>query len=157
MWYEDPERLKVILPILGSLAVAFIALFGAVRGFMYNEARKREWEILKRKEDRYIELIRNSRAFYNAGIDPERMEKFLEELNIAWIYCPRNIVEKTTNFLEIIKNGEKLKSKTAEDALAELIIAIREDMEKAGIVEKARFKLSEYNHYGVSPNLLRKI
>jgi hypothetical protein len=153
MWYEDPERLKVILPILGSLAVAFIALFGAVRGFMYNEARKREWEILKRKEDRYIELIRNSRAFYNAGIDSERMEKFLEELNVAWIYCPRNIVEKTTSFLEIIKNGEKLKSKTAEDALAELIIAIREDMEKAGIVEKAKFKLPKYSHYSVNPNL----
>jgi hypothetical protein len=49
-----------------------------------------------------------------------------------------------------------LKAKTAEDALEELIIAIREDMEKAGIVEKAKFKLSEYNHYGVSSSLPRK-
>jgi len=42
----------------------------------------------QRKEASYKELIRSLSGFYDGAQNPLLIRKFLEELNIAWLYCP---------------------------------------------------------------------
>jgi hypothetical protein len=150
MWYQNPETLKSLISLAAPILVAIIVLSGTVIGLLYNERSKRRWEILKRKEDRYIELARNSRGFYEKGFQSDRLEKFIEELNVAWLYCPDDVLDKAKNFLSSVKVSRGQYKMTPEDALAELIISIRKDLSKSGIVTKTRFSAMDFEHYGVN-------
>ena len=118
------EWLKIIVPlaaIIGSLAVAIVVWF-------LNEWSKREWEIHKRKEDRYTALIESVPGFMGEFESTELRKRFLQELQIAWLYCPDSIINSGNAFLDALPEGREFSKR--EEALYEFHLALRKDLIK---------------------------
>ena len=65
----------------------------AIAAWILNERAKRTWEEYKRKEERYIELLRTFKGFYISSEDTLLKENFLLQLNLCWLYAPDEIIE----------------------------------------------------------------
>ena len=72
---------KIILPVAGAIIV-----------WCMNEWSKRKWERHKRKEDRCVGLLKTVRGFREDSEDIELRKQFLQELQLAWLYCPDSII-----------------------------------------------------------------
>lgn len=134
-----------IIPItLIGLTIPVVALLTAIVSWYLNESSKREYEEYKRREDRYIGLIKNLSGFYGQTPDQGKMTEFLYQANLCWLYCPDNVIHKLNAFLKAFSdkyNDEESKRKEREKALQELMISIREDL----LSRKALKKKTELN------------
>ncbi len=73
-----------------------LPLLGAVIAWFINEWRKRLADQYQRKEANYRELVRSLRGFYvgaEGGAQNMKAE-FLNQLNISWLYCPDEVIQK---------------------------------------------------------------
>lgn len=118
--FTDAEVLKIILP-------AIIAIFA----WLANEYKKRKWEEYKRKEERYVLLIQSLKGFYE-GVDPEeakaKKEKFMQQLNVCWLYCPDTVIKKAYNFLDHVHTKSVKNDEEKEKALGDFVSSIRHDL-----------------------------
>jgi Pyruvate/2-oxoacid:ferredoxin oxidoreductase delta subunit len=122
----------------------FLPLMGGVVAWYFNERRKRSWEEYIRKEENYKSLIYTSRAFYVGSQDKTMKEKFLDQVNMCWLYCPDDVIRKAYKFLSSVETGTKSTSAERQNALGELIVAIRYDLQKRKITRKSNLNVSEY-------------
>lgn len=116
----SPDFLKVFLPLAGGV-VAWLA----------NEHRKRVWEEYKRKEEKYVALLSALKGFYisaNAETGKQHKQRFLDELDACWLYCPDNVIRKGYAFLSSVHTGQKQSHEEKERALGEFVLAIRHDL-----------------------------
>ena len=66
-----------------------LPLLGAVVAWFANEWRKRIADQYQRKEANYKELLRSLRGFYVGASNANELKtEFLNQLNVAWLYCP---------------------------------------------------------------------
>jgi len=116
------EFLKIALPLLAGI-LAWLA----------NEERKRKWEEYKRKEERYIPLLRSLKGFYaNADLTSDQARKlkdeFLNQLNLCWLYCPDEVIRKGYSFLQTVFMGESRTDEEKQKALGDFILSLRKDL-----------------------------
>ena len=83
-----------------------VPLMGAVVAWFLNEWRKRIWEQYQRKEDQYKILIRCLQGFYVGTANQQMKAKFLQQLNICWLYCPDEVIKKAYAFLDTVHAGK---------------------------------------------------
>ena len=111
------DVLKLSIPVL-------LALFG----WLLNESSKRYWQRRKRKEARYIALLKSLPGFYdnaNPATAKDDKERFLEQQSVGWLYCPDSIIRQIYTFLDHVMRGEK---KKAEKEVGEIVFLMRKDL-----------------------------
>jgi hypothetical protein len=139
---------------LGSLDWQFILpALGAVLAWFINESRKRVTDQYQRKEESYKELLRSLDGFYvNAENAERKIEEFLNQLTIAWLYCPDEIIQKGYTFLDTVHTDEVAADKNKEDALGDFVSSIRTDLLSRKLVKKSKltkknFKILSVNYH----------
>ena len=136
-WFDV---LKVSVPVLV-----------VVVGWLLNEHSKRQWERYKRKEDRYIALLESLKGFY-VSADPatakSNKNRFIHQLDLAWLYCPDSIIHAGYNFLEHVRVGIGKSDEEKELAVAEVIAQMRKDLfgRKFWFWGKTNLEASDYRH-----------
>lgn len=123
---------QTTLSIIGSIIVL-------VGGWYLNERSKRRHEEYKRKEERYLGLIRSISGFYVDSFSRELRTEFLNQRDICWMYCPDDIIRKANNFLSMVHTDQKHSDEEKEKSVQELILAIRKDL-----VRKTKLKLGDF-------------
>ena len=111
------DWLKIVIPLTGAIIVWWL-----------NERSKLKWEKYKRKEDRYRGFLESIHGFYVTSQDKEQKEQFLQELRLAWLYCPDDVVKAGNAFLGTVATGGQSSDEVKERALAEFEIALRRDL-----------------------------
>ena len=131
------DVLKLSIPVLLALI-----------GLIFNEYRKRYWQRHKRKETRYIALLKNLKGFY-VGTSPatakDDKEEFLKQASIVWLYCPDSIIRQIYIFLEHVRRNE---TKKAEKEVGKAVLLMRQDLlgKRFWLCDRTRLKASEYQH-----------
>jgi len=111
-----------------------------------NERSKRIYEEYKRKEDKYSGLIRSLRGFYVNSLDKELRTEFLAQLNLCWMYCPDEVINKAYNFLLLVHTEQKHSDEEKEKAVGELMLAIRRDLLSRKPLRKTGLKPEDFKH-----------
>ena len=111
------EWLKIIIP----LAVAIVV-------WSLNEYAKLKWEKHKRKEDRYKGFLESVGGFYVSSQDSRQKERFIQELRLAWLYCPDEVIKTADAFLDAVTTGAGTTDADKEQTLADFELALRRDL-----------------------------
>ncbi len=130
-------------------------LFGAIMAWFGNEWRKRIADQYNRKESNYRELISSLRGFYRGSSNVESPKReFLNQLNLAWLYCPDHVIKKGYAFLETVhaKNSslDDPDNRIKENALGEFVAAIRRDFLSRKLVRKTSLTTDDFRHLGIT-------
>ena len=114
------DLLKIMIPIVV-----------AVVGWLLNEYSKRQWERHKRKEERYVALVESLKGFYASTGQADakgKKEEFLKQLNLCWLYCPDEVIQKAYNFLDHVYTGVQKSDEEKEHALGQFVLEVRKDL-----------------------------
>ena len=126
---EWSDALKICVPV----AVAAIGLIG-------NEYFKRRWEKYKRKEEQYLGMLQSLKGFaVGANPDKARQDKteFIQQLNVAFLYCPDSVIKAAYDFLDCVSVGAKMSESRTREALNGFVSEVRKDLH--GPRRKSRF------------------
>lgn len=93
-----------------------------------NEWAKRRWENYKRKEERYLVLLKSLRGFYVGSQNAAEKERFTEQIRLAWLYCPDEVIRAGYAFLATVSDTATSSDQEKERALAEFVISLRRDL-----------------------------
>lgn len=137
-WLVSRDFLKIFLPVLVTVLV-----------WGLNERSKRVNEEYVRKEERYLELVNSIRGFHahiEAGDTKaqEAKQTFLDQLNLCWLYCPDEVVEKGYAFLETVKKGAGSTAEERQQAAGEFILALRRDLLNQGLFGGTKLKAKDF-------------
>lgn len=103
-------------------------LFGAILAWIVNEWRKQYWELYKRKEESYKKLLKSVRGYYDGAVDNKLKAEFLHQLDLCWLYCPDDVINKGYQFLQLIQDDNKATDNQRINALNEFVLAVRNDI-----------------------------
>lgn len=132
----DPDFLKFVIP-----------LFGGVLAWFLNESKKRSWEEYNKKEASYRELLLALKGFYEGGdgvICKDLKNKFIDQLNLCWLYCPDDVILAGNDFLLSLHTGEKKTYEERRQAASKLILLIRKDLLSRRIVRRTGLKIEDF-------------
>ncbi|MGG5180475.1 hypothetical protein ACQYAC_14395 [Bacillus sp. MM09(2025)] len=73
-------------------------------------------------------LVKSLKGFYVESENSELKSVFIDQVNLCWLYCPDQVINKLYNFLESVKNSSTHEHK--HKALGELLVEIRKDLIK---------------------------
>lgn len=128
-----------------------LPLFGAVIAWFTNEWRKRIADQYQRKETNYKELLRSLRGFYVGASNADELKsEFINQLNIAWLYCPDDIIKKGYAFLDTVHTEKASSDSKKELALGAFVVAIRHDLLSRKLVRKTKLSPTDFRHLGVN-------
>ena len=145
--------MPAILDVLSSVDFWKFALplLGAVIAWFTNEWRKRISEQYQRKEANYKELLRSLRGFYVGASDADELKReFLNQLNIAWLYCPDDVIKKGYAFLDTVHTQKVSPDAEKEVALGAFVTAIRCDLLSRKLVRETKLSPADFRHLGVN-------
>ncbi|MBI3240675.1 MAG: hypothetical protein HYZ49_00060 [Chloroflexi bacterium] len=127
---------------------ALVAVGSGLLTWFLNEKSKRTDEEYKRKEERYIELIKSLKGFYIPSASKELKEDFLIQLNLCWLYCPDDVILKAYRFLHMVQTGvdQEFSDADKEKAVGEFILAIRKDLSNRKPVRKTALRAEDFKH-----------
>ena len=128
----------------------FLPLTGAAFAWYWNEREKRLSEEYQRKEAKYVALIESLEGFYEKTSDAGLKNKFLEELNKCWLYCPDEVIKKGYAFLETVHTGANSSDNIKEQALGQLVLSIRKDLLCQKLVRSTHLKPGDFKILGVN-------
>ena len=127
-----------------------VPLGGAVVAWFTNEWRKRVADQYHRKEANYQELLRSLRGFYAEHTDARVLKlEFLNQLNIAWLYCPDHIIRKGYAFLETVSSSQAHTAGQQEKAMGEFVAVIRQDILSRKLVRRSSLSAADFKHLDV--------
>ena len=118
------DWLKIFVPLAGVV----VPLAGGILAWWLNESSKLKWEKQKRKEDSYQGFLESISGFYVSPKDAERKERFIQELRLAWLYCPDDVIRAANAFLDTVATGAQSSHEEKERALAKFEIVLRQDL-----------------------------
>ena len=128
-----------------------IPLLGAVVAWFFNEWRKQQAEQHTRKEESYKQLLRSLQGFYIGAVKAEELKsEFLNQMNIAWLYCPDHVIRAGYKFLDTVQTGKTSSDDEKETALGAFVEAIRKDHLSWGLVKRTELSARDFRHLGVS-------
>ena len=129
-----------------------LPLGGAVFAWFMNEWRKRISDQYQRKESNYKELLRSLRGFYQGVANSEKLKgDFLDQLNIAWLYSPDEVIRKGYAFLKTTDGANRSTDAQREKAFGDFVAAIRADLLSRKLVKSTELEGGDFKHYGVKP------
>ncbi|MEZ2721102.1 hypothetical protein ACBP46_06680 [Paenalcaligenes hominis] len=136
---SSPDFWGLALPLVSATVAWFV-----------NEWRQRVADQYRRKEASYKELLSSLRGFYvGAENAPQLKNDFLNQLNIAWLYCPDDVIRKGYAFLETVHSATAYPDEQKEKAMAEFVAAIRQDMLSRNLVRRSSLTAADFKHLKV--------
>ena len=130
------DFLKFAVPLLGAVAAWFI-----------NEWRKRLADQYLRKEANYKKLIEALRGFYVGAANADVLKsEFLSQLNVAWLYCPDDVIKKGYAFLETVHKESTHTDQDKEHAMGALVLALRADLLSHTLVRTTSLAATDFKH-----------
>lgn len=102
--------------------------FGAILAWIANEWRKQYWELYKRKEESYKELLKSVRGYYDGAVDTKLKAEFLHQLDLCWLYCPDEVIKRGYDFLHLIRDDVGATDNERNKALSEFVLSVRNDI-----------------------------
>jgi len=129
-----------------DISIIVFGVISTIGIWALNEWRKRVYEEYKRKEERYIELIRSIKGFYISSQNKELKNKFLSQLNLCWIYCPDEVIKQVNKFLNMV-SIDKYSDDEKEKAVGEFVLAMRKDLFARKILRKTELKPEDFKHW----------
>ncbi len=138
----DQNSVNLFISVIGAVVV----LTSAIVTWCLNEKSKRKFEEYKRKEVKYSALIRSLRGFYVDTFNKELRNEFLNQLNLCWMYCPDEVIQKAYNFLCTVQTGQQHSDDEKERAVGELMLAIRLDMINRKPLKKTDLLPEDFKH-----------
>lgn len=121
-WLSQIESAIKDYPTIAIFAVTALATSSV---WFWNERAKRSNHEYARKEQRYLELCKGIRGCYQPA-DPDLKEKFIDELNLCWLYCPDDVIKKGNIFLDVSTKSESTRE-AVDNAASAFMLAIRKD------------------------------
>ena len=128
-----------------------LPLLGAILAWYINEWRKRLADQYQRKEANYKELLRSVRGFYVGASNADELRReFLNQLSIAWLYCPDDVIKKGYAFLDTVST-ERISSEIEKElALGAFVAATRSDLLSRKLVKKTKLTPADFRHLGIN-------
>jgi hypothetical protein len=124
-------------------------LLGAVVAWFTNEWRKRVADQYQRKEANYKELIKSLRGFYVGVANADALKvEFLNQLNMAWLFCPDDVIKKGYTFLDTVPAKAAHDDAQKEGSLGEFVAALRHDLLSRKLVRSTKLTASDFKHLG---------
>jgi len=131
-------------PVLGAVLLAIGGIIGSLLTLYTTHRAKMIYEEYVRKEEMYVELIKSLRGFYSGSPDSELKTKFLEKLDLCWVYCPDDIIHKAYNFIHTVHISEKHSDDDREKAAQELMLAMRKDLLSRKLTTKTELEPEDF-------------
>ena len=140
-------------------AILFLGLGVSVLMWVLNDYGKQKHERRNRKEKAYHNLVEGLKGFL-ASTRKETVlglrQDFVEECRLIWLFCPDVVVQKANALLRALKLYNDLdidKRVAAETAVAELMLAIREDLLGKSWLgwQKTKLKAGDFELFGALP------
>ena len=128
--------------IISTLIVVMPIVIGFYQ-WKIEQRNKRNYDLYIKKEELYVNLLNNIQGFYNGFIDSYKQEAFINNMQVAWLYCPDEVILACNEFLIAINN----KSKNIE-VVNKLILSMRKDLLNNNYIKKTT--LTEVNFLNVS-------
>jgi hypothetical protein len=127
----------------------FIPLIAAIVAWVFNERSKRALEEYQRKESNYKELLLSLKGFYESVEQGERKElknKFIDQLNLCWLYSPDDVIFAGYNFIQAVHTdaGKRPTDEQKQNALGNFILAIRKDLLSRRITRNTALKSKDF-------------
>lgn len=147
------DYLKITLPLMGAV-IAWLA----------NQWRQRAREDYLRKERLYRDLLDAVQGFYQnpggsvlfsaaftlTGLQTSGKQKFLDQVRLAWLYSPDEVILSAYAFLDTVHTDRQPPATAPEKelALGNVVAAIRRDLFRPRFYFFQRTKLTgaEYRH-----------
>ena len=92
-------------------------------------------------------MIKATKGFYLGSENTELKNKFLEQLNICWLYAPNNVIQQGYVFLMSVSTNKKSSDEEKELALGNFISMIRKDMLDQNVTKKTMLTGNNYKHW----------
>jgi hypothetical protein len=121
-----------------------ITILAGLLTLLLNERTKRKEDEYKRKEERYTELVSSLRGFHLPLTDKSLEENFLIQLDLCWLYCPDDVIQKAYGFLSLVAVGQERTDSEKEKAVGELMLAIRKDLLARGTVRTTKMRPEDF-------------
>jgi hypothetical protein len=77
-----------------------------------EQANKRRFELYIKKEKLYLEMQQNLWGFYGNSSDRNKRQKFIENVQVAWLYCPDSFITICNEFID---NGHVQQNQIGND------------------------------------------
>lgn len=105
-----------------------IPLLSGVGAWYANESSKRKWESYKRREERYLNLLKYLDGFYISTHSKDLKHAFISELRLCWLYAPDNVIKAANNFLIGLRDNSTVPDEQKLLYASGLIVEIRKDL-----------------------------
>lgn len=124
-----------------------IPLLGAVLAWYFNEWRKRLADQYQRKEAHYKDMLRALRGFYIGAENSQALRAdFVNQLNLCWLYCPDEVIQKGYAFLDTVHIEQVCSNKRMEEALGAFVATVRQDLLSRNLVRKTKLEGKNFKH-----------
>ena len=127
----------VIIPIL-------LSILGSMYIYYLTQQDQQAYEDYKRKEARYVELVSSIKGFSTTQSNSELRQKFIDELNLCWLYCPDEVIKASYNFLNTVTDDVKQNETEQKEALGKLMLTIRKDLISRKILTNTNLTPSDF-------------
>lgn len=143
--------MDVFYSILGSLGFwqVVVPASGAILAWIANERAKATERQLQRKEESYRALLASLRGFAVETEDPSKVEVFLDNMYLCWLYAPDEVVRAAYKFVETVgEHGFTFNDEDRRLRLGALVESIRNDMLSRKLAAKTKLKADEWKVLG---------
>jgi hypothetical protein len=130
------QYLAVLLPLLAAVVAWYV-----------NERSKRAWEEYVRKERNYTALLEALKGFYSASASKDARDAFIQQVNLCWLYCPDQVIQRAYGFLDAVHEQSALSAADRERALGEFVSEIRHDMLTRRIIKRTCLDGSHFRRF----------
>jgi len=132
------------------IIAAALTILGGVILWYLNQREKRQHDSYVRKEGSYKSLIKSLRGFQQHATDKDKIEEFLLQTDLCWLYCSDEVINKAYNFLDTTHAQIQSTQEETKAALGELILEIRKDLISQKIIKTTNLKSSNFKVYKVN-------
>ena len=116
-----------------------------------EQINKRKFELYIKKEKLYLEMQQNLWGFYTNSADRVKVQKFLENVNSAWLYCPDNIIEICNGIIDNRRSQNNKNNNIDVTEIANKLIAeMRKDMLCNKYIKKTSLTKNDIRNVNVS-------
>lgn len=143
----------ILVIVLGIFPTILLTQIGEWNKIQYEKQKReedRKFDLYKRREEIYNNLIESIRSFNNLTHNPEGQKLFLATYQKAWLYCPDKIVKKIEQFIDAINADSGLNAKQGIEAIQEIHLLIREDLISLEEIVETGLKWKEFRNVGIN-------
>jgi Pyruvate/2-oxoacid:ferredoxin oxidoreductase delta subunit len=138
--------MKGFLIMWEVIAASIAGLVSVILWFCNKEKERRHEEYL-RKEERYSTLLDKLSGFYIGSQSKEKVNDFLEEYKLCWMYCPDKVINKIHDAISTVMISEiEYSDEDKEIAFGELVVAFRNDLFSRKLFKKPKLSAKDFRH-----------